>query len=245
MMNQLGVIFRRELSSYFATPLAYVFIMIFLVSAGSFAFFFGNFFQSGQADLRIFFNYHPWLYLFLVPALSMRLWAEERKSGTLELLMTLPVSLADMVLGKFLAAWVFTGIALILTFPIWITVNYLGDPDNGVILGGYIGSWLMAGSLLSVGSCISACTKNQVIAFIITVVVCFFMMMSGMSIVMDWMPDWFATWVLESIAALSFLSHFNSISKGVLEIRDLLYFLIMMGGWLMATAIVIDIKKAN
>ena len=159
--------------------------------------------------------------------------------------MTLPVSLADMVLGKFLAAWVFTGIALILTFPIWITVNYLGDPDNGVILGGYIGSWLMAGSLLSVGSCISACTKNQVIAFIITVVVCFFMMMSGMSIVMDWMPGWFATWVLESIAALSFLSHFNSISKGVLEIRDLLYFLIMMGGWLMATAIVIDIKKAN
>ncbi len=245
MMSQLGVIFRRELSSYFATPLAYVFIMIFLVSAGSFTFFFGSFFQNGQADLRIFFNYHPWLYLFLVPALSMRLWAEERKSGTLELLMTLPVSLADMVLGKYLAAWVFIGIALLLTFPIWITVNYLGDPDNGIILAGYIGSWLMAGGLLAIGSCISACTKNQVIAFIITVVVCFFMMMSGMSIVTDWLPSWFATWVLEAIAALSFLSHFSSISKGVLEFRDLFYFLIMIAGWLLATAIVIDMKKAN
>src|SRR5690606_6340095 len=169
-MNSLTVIFKRELASYFATPLAYVFIVIFLVLAGSFTFFFGGFFQNGQADLRAFFAYHPWLYLFLVPALSMRLWAEERKSGTLELLMTLPLTLRAMVLGKYLAAWVFTGIALVLTFPIWITVNYLGDPDNGVILAGYLGSWLMAGGLLAIGACISAATKNQVIAFIISLV---------------------------------------------------------------------------
>ncbi len=244
-MGSLAVIFKRELASYFATPLAYVFIVIFLMLAGSFAFFFGGFFQNGQADLRSFFNFHPWLYLFLVPALSMGLWAEERKSGTLELLMTLPISLRDMVLGKFLAAWVFTGIALALTCPIWITVNYLGDPDNGVIVASYIGSWFMAGGLLAVGSCISACTKNQVIAFIITVVVSFLMMMSGLDIVLGWMPNWFADWAIDSIAALSFLSHFQSISKGVLDLRDVFYFLILIVGWLMATAIVIDMKKAN
>lgn len=244
-MNQLGVVFKRELSSYFATPLAYVFIVIFLVLAGSFAFFFGGFFQNGQADLRGFFNYHPWLYLFLVPALSMRLWAEERKSGTLELLMTLPISLRDMVLGKFLAAWVFTGIALSLTCPIWFTVNYLGDPDNGVILASYLGSWAMAGAMLAVGSCISACTKNQVIAFILTVVVCFLMMVSGMDIVMGWVPGWVSHWLVESVAALSFLTHFNAFAKGVLDLRDVLYFGIMMAGWLVATAIVIDMKKAN
>lgn len=244
-MGSLAVIFKRELASYFATPLAYVFIVIFLMLAGSFAFFFGGFFQNGQADLRSFFNFHPWLYLFLVPALSMGLWAEERKSGTLELLMTLPISLRDMVLGKFLAAWVFTGIALAFTCPIWITVNYLGDPDNGVIVASYIGSWFMAGGLLAVGSCISACTKNQVIAFIITVVVSFLMMMSGLDIVLGWMPNWFADWAIDSIAALSFLSHFQSISKGVLDLRDVFYFLILIVGWLMATAIVIDMKKAN
>lgn len=244
-MSQLSVLFKRELASYFATPLAYVFIVIFLVLAGSFTFFFGGFFTNNQADLQVFFNYHPWLYLFLVPALSMRLWAEERKNGTLELLMTLPVALRDLVLGKFFAAWVFTGIALLLTFPIWITVNYLGDPDNGVIVAGYVGSWLMAGGLLAIGSCISACNKNQVIAFIITIVVCFLFLMSGMQIVLDWMPAWFLDGVIESVAALSFLSHFNSIAKGVLDMRDVFYFLIFIAGWLFATAIVIEMKKAD
>lgn len=244
-MSSLGVILKRELASYFATPLAYVFIVIFLMLAGAFTFFFGNFFQNGQADLRAFFAYHPWLYLFLVPALSMRLWAEERKSGTLELLMTLPLTLRDMVLGKFLAAWIFTGIALVLTFPIWITVNYLGDPDNGVIVAGYLGSWLMGGSMLAIGACISATTKNQVIAFIITVVVCFLFMVSGMDIVLGWLPAWMPDAVKSSVAALSFLTHFNSIIKGVLDLRDLLYFLILIGGWLLANAIVIDMKKAN
>lgn len=244
-MNSLSVIFKRELGSYFATPLAYVFILIFLVLAGSFAFFFGGFFQNGQADLTAFFRFHHWLYLFLVPALSMRLWAEERKSGTLELLMTLPLSLRDLVLGKFLAAWVFVGIALILTCPIWITVNYLGDPDNGVIVASYMGSWFMAGAMLAVGSCISACNKNQVIAFILTAVLCFLIMASGMDIIMSWISGWAAGWLLEAVASISFLTHFNAFAKGVLDLRDVLYFIIMIAGWLMATAIVIDMKKAN
>src|SRR6478752_859229 len=167
-MTRTFTIFTRELASYFTTPLAYVFIVIFLVLAGVLTFFVGDFFERGQADLQAFFTYHPWLYLVLVPALSMRLWAEERKTGTIELFLTLPIRLGEAVLGKFLAAWCFAGIALVLTFPFWITVNYLGTPDNGVILASYVGSFLMAGAFLAVGACLSALTKNQVIAFVIT-----------------------------------------------------------------------------
>jgi ABC-2 type transport system permease protein len=160
-MHNVATIFRREFASYFATPLAFVFIVIFLILVGVFAFYIGNFYERGQADLAPFFAYHPWLYLFLIPALSMRLWAEGRKSGTIELLMTLPVTLWQAVLGKFLAAWLFAGVALALTFPMWITVNYLGDPDNGTILAAYVGSFLMAGGFLAIGACISASTRNR------------------------------------------------------------------------------------
>lgn len=244
-MGRLDVVLKRELASYFSTPLAYVFIVIFLMLSGAFTFFMGGFYERGQADLWPFFNFHPWLYLFLVPALSMRLWAEERKSGTIELLMTLPISLRNMVLGKFLAAWLFTGVALTLTFPIWLTVNFLGDPDNGAILAGYVGSWLMAGGFLAIGSCISATTKNQVIAFIISVVICFLFVVSGFNIVLDWFTSWAPDALVDSVAALSFLTHFNAIAKGVVDLRDLFYFLILIAGWLLATAIVIDLKKAS
>ncbi len=184
-MAVIRSIARRELRSYFATPLAYVFIVIFLVLTGLFTFYLGGFYERGQADLAPFFNFHPWLYLFLVPAIAMRLWAEERKSGSIELLLTLPVTLWQAVLGKFLAAWLFIAVALALTFPIWITVNYLGDPDNGVIVAGYIGSLLMAGGFLAIGSCISAATRNQVVAFILTVVICFLFMLAGFPLVLD------------------------------------------------------------
>ena len=244
-MNSTLVITKRELRSYFATPLAYVFIVIFLMLTGAFTFFLGGFFERGQADLSPFFNFHAWLYLFLVPALSMRLWAEERKSGTIELLMTLPVSLKSLVIGKYLAAWIFTGVSLLLTFPIWISVNYLGAPDNGVIAAGYVGSWFMAGAFLAIGSCISATTKNQVIAFIITVVVCFLFVVSGFNIVLDWFTRWAPDALVDSVAALSFLTHFQSIAKGVLDLRDVFYFFIVTLGWLLATAIVIDMKKAS
>ena len=244
-MNNLFVILKRELAAYFGTPLAYVFIVIFLMLSGWFTFYLGGFFDRNQADLMPFFNFHPWLYLFLVPAISMRLWSEERKSGTLELLLTLPITLFEAVLGKFLAAWFFVGVALALTFPMWITVNYLGEPDNGVIFASYIGSWLMAGAYLAVGSCMSAITKNQVIAFIIAVVACFLFLLSGFPLVLDIFKGIAPAGLVDAVASLSFLSHFKSISKGVLDLRDILFFLTVIGCWLAATGIIIDMKKAN
>ncbi len=245
-MNPTGIVFKRELASYFATPVAYVFIVIFLILAMAFTFYLGGFYDRGQADLQPFFNFHPWLFLFLVPAVAMRLWAEERKSGSIELLLTLPVTLWQAVFGKFLAAWAFVGIALALTVPIWVTVNYLGDPDNGAILAGYLGSLLMAGAFLAVGSCLSAATRNQVIAFILTVVACFLLMLSGFPMVLDFFHGLgLPQGAIDAIAGMSFLTHANAISKGVLDLRDILYFVLMIGAWLYATAIVIDMKKAD
>jgi ABC-2 type transport system permease protein len=244
-MHNVGVIFRREFASYFATPLAFVFIVIFLLLAGAFAFYLGGFYERGQADLAPFFNYHPWLYLFLIPALSMRLWAEERKSGSIELLMTLPVTTWQAVIGKYLAAWCFAGVALALTFPIWITVNYLGDPDNGAILAAYVGSFLLAGGFLAIGACLSAATRNQVIAFIFTVVVCFGFLLSGFGLVLGLFEGWAPQPVVDAVASLSFLTHFGSIAKGVIDLRDLLYFAVLIAAWLTANAIVLDMKKAD
>lgn len=244
-MNSVMAVMRRELKSYFLTPVAYVFIVIFLILSNTFTFYLGNFYERSQADLMPFFNFHPWLYLFLVPALSMRLWAEERKSGSIELLMTLPIELWQAVLGKYLAAWLFTALALALTFPIWITVNYLGDPDNGVILAAYIGSLLMAGGFLAVGSCISAATKNQVIAFILSVVACFVLLLAGFSMVLDLFSAWAPQALVDTIASLSFLTHFASISKGVIDVRDLVYFALLIGVMLYANAIVLELKKAD
>lgn len=238
-------VFKRELWSYFSTPLAYVFIVIFLVMNGIFTFDLGGFYIRGQADLQPFFNFHPWLYLFMIPALAMGLWSDERKEGTIELLMTLPIRLRDAVIGKFLAAWALSGIALSLTFPIWITVNYLGAPDNGVIFAAYLGSWLMAGGFLAIGSCMSAITRNAVIAFILTVAICFVFVSSGSALVLNAFSGWAPQFLSDAIAGLSFLTHFDAISKGVLDVRDLLFFAIVIGAWLFASAIVIEIKKAN
>jgi ABC-2 type transport system permease protein len=244
-MRQLPVLFKRELASYFTTPLAYVFIVIFLVLSGVFTFYLGGFFESGQANLAPFFGFHPWLYLFLVPAIAMRLWAEERKSGTIELLMTLPITRFEAVTGKFLAAWAFAGLALLLTFPMIITVNYLGEPDNGAIATGYLGSWLLAGAYLAIGSCMSALAKNQVIAFILAVSVCFLFIVSGFPMVLDGFSGWAPQWLIDAVASLSFLTRFDAISKGVIDLRDLLYFLTLIAAWLAATAVVIDLKKAD
>lgn len=244
-MNNTLAIMKRELRAYFATPVAYVFIVIFLFMTGIFTFYVGAFYERGQADLLPFFQFHPWLYLFLIPAISMRLWSEERKTGTIELLMTLPVSLGQAVLGKFLAAWAFTLIALALTFPVWVTVNYLGSPDNTVIFAGYVGSLLMAGGFLAIGSCISAITKNQVIAFVVSVVICFCFVLSGYAIVLDFFSGWAPQAIVEAIASLSFLTHFNSITKGVVDIRDLIYFAALIVFWLYANTVVIEMKKAS
>ena len=244
-MNTVSALFRRELRSYFVTPVAYVFIVIFLILMGTFTFYLGGFYERGQADLRAFFNFHPWLYLFLVPAIAMRLWAEERKSGSIELLMTLPVTPVQAVLGKYLAAWAFTAIALALTFPIWITVNYLGDPDNGVIAAAYFGSLLMAGGFLAIGSSLSALTRNQVIAFVITVVVCFGFLLAGFPLVLDMFAGWAPQVVVDGIASLSFLTHFADISRGVIDLRDLIYFALVIGTFLYANTIVLQWKQAD
>lgn len=244
-MKQLPAVFKRELGSYFATPLAYVFTIIFLVFSGGLTFYLGGFFESDQASLTPFFDFHPWLYLFLMPALAMRLWAEERKSGTIELLMTLPISRFEAVTGKFLAAWVFAGLALLLSFPMVLTVNYLGEPDQGAIVTGYLGSWLLAGAYLAIGSCMSALAKNQVIAFILAVCLCFLFIVSGLPALLDTFSAWAPPWLLDALASLSFLVRFDAISKGVLDLRDLLYFLSLIAAWLAATARVLDLKKAD
>jgi ABC-2 type transport system permease protein len=244
-VNGLAAVYRRELASYFATPLAYVFIVIFLLLAGAFTFWLGGFYERGQADLAPFFNFHPWLYLFLVPAVAMRLWAEERRSGSIELLLTLPVRPGVAVVAKFLAAWTFVALALALTFPIWITVNYLGSPDNGAIVAGYIGSLAMAGGFLAIGSCLSAATRSQVIAFILTVVVCFALLLAGYPLVLDAFRGWAPPALVDAIASLSLLTHFQAISKGVLDARDCLYFAMAIGVWLYATTLVLELRKAD
>ncbi len=244
-MKYVWPIFRREFAAYFATPLAYVFIVIFLFAMGAFTFYIGNFYSNGIADLSVFFGYHPWLYLFLVPAISMRLWAEERRTGTMELLLTLPIPLWATVLGKFLAAWAFTGIALLLTFPIWLTVNYLGAPDNGVILAGYIGSFLMAGGYLAIGSAISATTGNQVIAFVVSVVVCFLFTISGAPLVLDFFNGWAPLVLINAVASFSFLTHFIAITTGVIDLRDIIFFFSLIALFLAANVVIVDLKRAG
>jgi len=242
-MRNIRAIAARELKSYFATPVAYVFIVIFLAFTGALAFYVGGFFESGQANLISFFFYHTWLYLLLIPAISMRLWAEERKTGTIELLMTLPVSSSEAVLGKYFAAWGFAGIALALTFPMWITVNILGNPDNGVILASYAGSFVMAGAFLAIGSCVSALTKNQVIAFIVAATVCFLFTMSGLELVLNFFRLWAPDVLVDTIASMSFLTHFKAITKGVIDLRDLVFFSSLIAVFLFANVLAVDSKK--
>jgi ABC-2 type transport system permease protein len=244
-MSKISILFRREFSSFFATPVAYVFIGIFLILSSVFTFFVGGFYERGQADLLPFFNFHPWLYLFLVPAISMRSWSEERKSGTIELLMTLPISTWQAMMAKHLAAWAVLGLSLLLTFPLWLTVNYLGDPDNGIIVAAYIGSWLMSGAFLSIGMCMSAMTKNQVVAFILSVVVCFVFVVSGSNIVLDAFKSWAPSEVIDVVASLSFLTHFETMTKGVITLKDLIYFLLVTICWLFAGLVIIEQKKAD
>lgn len=244
-MSAVLAVLRREFGSYFATPLAVVFLVIFLALAGAFTFYLGGFYETGQADLQAFFRFHPWLYLLLAPAVAMRLWAEERKSGTLELLLTLPLAPWQAVLGKFLAAWVFLGLALVLTFPMWTTVTWLGSPDHGVIVASYLGSWLMAGAFLAVGGALSAATRSQVVAFVLTVVVCLLLLLAGFPMALDLVRGWAPQAWVDAVAGLSFLTHYQAISRGVLDLRDVVFFLGSIAAWLAATVIVIDMKKAD
>lgn len=238
-------VMRRELRSYFVTPLAWVFGVIFLILAGALTFYLGHFYERGQADLQPFFSFHPWLYLFLVPALSMQMWAEERKRGTLELLLTLPVTVTQAMLGKFFAAWIFVALVLALTFPIWLTVNYLGSPDNGVILAGYLGSLLMAGAYLAVGCCMSTLTRSQVVAFVLTAAVCFVLLLAGQPLVLDAASGFLPASLVQAVAGMSFLQHFSAIARGVLDVRDMIYFVLSIVFWLAAGVIMLGMRRAS
>jgi len=244
-MNRTIAVFKRELIGYLSTPVGYVFLGIFLFLTSMFTFSLGGFYENRQADLSAFFQWHPWLYLFLIPAVSMRLWAEERRVGTVELLLTLPMKLEEAVIGKFLAAWVFVGLALALTFPMIFTVAYLGDPDFGIIIASYAGSFLMAGAYLAIGCCISASTKSQVISFIISVVICFLFLLAGFPAVMDWFTGWGPQWLVDAVDAISFSTHYTAIQRGVVEFKDLIYFASLIVAWLYACGVLLEAKKAD
>lgn len=243
-MNRTWSVMKRELSGYFTSPVAYVFIVIFLLLCGFFTFSIGRFFDVGQADMRAFFEWHPWLFLFLVPAVGMRLWADERRDGTIELILTLPVSLGELVLGKFLAAWMFLGSALILTFPMVVTVAYLGEPDFGPIITGYKGSFLLAGSYLSVGCMTSSLTRSQVISFILTVVICLFLLLAGWPPVTEMLSGWAPVWLVTVVEGFSFMHHFADIERGVLDLRDVVYYLSVMAFMLFANGVILKSRRS-
>jgi ABC-2 type transport system permease protein len=235
----IRAIAKRELVAYFTSPVAYVFLVIFLLLTGFLTFTAGAFFERGEASLASFFAFHPWVYLVLVPAVGMRLWAEERRAGTLELLLTLPVAAWQAILGKFLASWAFLAIALALTFPVVVTVNVLGDPDNGQILAGYLGSLFLAGAYLAITCLTSAMTRNQVVAFILAVVLCLFLLLAGFSPVTDLLARWASPALVDTVAAFSVVTHFDTFQKGVIDGRDVLFFVSVIGFSLFATGVVL------
>jgi len=244
-MNVFNAILKREFKSYFATPIALIFLTVFLVLTGFFTFKLGGFYEQGQADLKTFFVWHPWLYLFIVPAVSMRLWAEERRTGTIELLLTLPVTLLGSMLAKFIAAWAFLGLALVLTFPVVLTVLYLGEPDLGVIFAGYFGSFLMAGAFLAIGCCLSACTSNQVISFVLSTFVCLIFILIGSDPVVRLFEGVFPASFVSQLVNLSFPYHFEAIQRGVINLTDIVYFISVMVFSLYSGIIILERKKAN
>jgi len=239
----LSAIIKRELSSYFESPVAYVFMIIFLVMCGFFSFMVSGFYENGQADLRAFFQWHPWIFLFLIPSVAMRLWSEEKRTGTIELILTLPLSLFQLVLGKFLAAWIFIAIALLLTFPIVLTTLYLGAPDLGAVASGYIGSLLLAGAYLSVGCMTSSFTRNQVISFILSVVICIFLVLAGWPPVINIISGWAPQWLIEIVEGFSFMSHFSSMERGIIDIRDVSYFVSVMCFMLYINGVALHIRR--
>jgi ABC-2 type transport system permease protein len=244
-LAHIWTITKRELAGYFESPIAYVFIVIFLLLAGFFTFMVAGFFDRGEANLDTFFVWHPWLYLFLVPAIGMRMWSEERRLGTMELLLTMPITPWQAIVGKFLASWLVLALALVLTFPIVITVNYLGHPDNGVIIAGYVGSFLLAGAYLSISAMTSALTRNQVVSFILAVVICLFLVLVGYPPVTNLLVEWANPWLVQAISAFSVMTHFESIRKGVLDSRDIIFFLSVIGFCLFTTSVILRGHRAG
>ena len=243
--HAIRTIAKRELVSYFTSPVAYVFLVIFLLLTGFLTFTAGAFFERGEASLAAFFAFHPWVYLVLVPAVGMRLWSEERRAGTLELLLTLPVTAWQAILGKFAASWAFLAIALALTFPVVVTVNVLGEPDNGQVFAGYLGSFLLAGAYLAITCLTSAMTRNQVVAFILSVVLCLFLLLAGFSPVTDLLVRWASPALVDTVAAFSVVTHFEGFQKGVLDSRDVIFFLSVIVFSLFTTSAILRGHRAG
>jgi gliding motility-associated transport system permease protein len=245
VLHPIWIIIRRELASTFTSPVAYVFLVIFLLLNGFFTFTAGGFFERGEASLATFFMWHPWLYLVLVPAVGMRVWAEERRAGTLELLLTMPIGAWQAIIAKYLASWIFLAVALALTFPVVITVNELGDPDNGPIIAGYIGSLLLAGAYLAITCMTSAMTRNQVVAFIVSVVLCLFLILAGFNPITDLLTRWASPAFVDTVAGFSVMTHFDGFQKGVISLRDLVFFLSVIGFALFVTGVILRNHRAG
>jgi ABC-2 type transport system permease protein len=243
-MSGFSAVFKRELKGYFATPVAYVFLVIFLFFAGYLPFR-GGFFEIRQADLRLFFDTLPLLFVFMVPATAMRLWAEERKSGSIELLLTLPITVSQAVWGKFTAAWAFLGIALALTFPLPLVVSYLGNPDWGQMLTGYLGAFLTAGAFLAIGSFFSAVTKNQVVSFVLSVAACAIFVYAGNPSTLNYLSTTFSPAVVGAMENLSLQIHYEAVMRGVVEFKDVAYFVILIAGWVYACTLILEERKAS
>ncbi len=244
-LHNILTIAKREIGGFFASPVAYVFIVIFLSLSGFFTFMASHWFENGTASLTYFFMWHPWLYLFLVPAVGMRMWSEERRLGTIELLLTMPVTPWQAIAGKFLASWAVLGLALFLTFPMVVTVNYLGNPDNGIIFAAYVGSALMAGAYLAVTAMTSAMTRNQVVSFIVSVSLCLFLILAGWPPVTDMLTRLSSPALVETVASFSVMTHFTSLQKGVLDSRDILFFLSIIGFSLFTTSVILRAHRAG
>jgi ABC-2 type transport system permease protein len=243
--HNIKTVMKRELGGYFTSPIAYVFLIIFLLLTGFFTFTIGNFFERGEASLVSFFTWHPWLYLFLVPAVGMRLWSEERRLGTMELLLTMPLTTWQAIVGKFLASWLFLALALALTFPVWITVNWLGSPDNGIIAAGYVGSLFLAGSYLAISCMTSALTRNQVISFILSVVICLFLILAGYTPVTDLLTRFASPVVVDIVSSFSVMTHFEGFQRGVIDLRDFVFFASVIGFALFTTGVIIRSQRAG
>ena len=241
-MRQIAPIFKREFLGYFRSPVAYVFLIVFLLASVGLAFFAGGFFKAGLATLDSYFYFHPWLFLFLVPAAGMRLWSEEKRAGTVELLFTLPITTFDAVIAKFLAAWAFLAIAILLSFPMTLTLAYLGNPDWGVVVSGYAGSILMAAGYLGVTSLMSALTKNQVISFVLSVFICFLIVLLGTSMFSGVMTGFlnFPVALADAVANFSFLTHFDAFTKGIIDPKDVIFFLSLTGLTLFLNVVVLE-----
>lgn len=244
-MGPVLIIARREFASYFATPIAYVFLIIFAMLASALTFYIGNWFERAVADLVPLFTYLPWLLLLLVPAIAMRSWAEERRGGTIELLMTLPVTAWQAVIGKWMAGVGFMALALAATAPLWITVNILGAPDNGVIALSYAAAIVLAAVMMAMAMTMSALTANQVIAFVTAVAVIFVLLTAGTPIVLDAVRALPVGAIGDAISALSMLTHYDGATRGAVSLADIVYALVMGGFWLYANTLAVDVNKAG